>query len=89
MDLIADLSRNWKKGPVKGWNEIKQELQTINFPRSLILNTRRLADLDNIPMTPRPDSSPSGTSYASDKFKRVTRGRIRKTPYNRSSWIKS
>src|SRR5678816_1488426 len=89
VDLIADLSRDWKKRAVTGWPTIKQELQTINFPRSLILNTRRLADLDDIPKTPRPDSSPSGMSYASDKFKRVVKGRIRKKPYASLKWINS
>src|SRR5678815_4922208 len=94
VDLISDLSRDWKKTPVTGWNRIKQELQTINFPRSLIINKQRLADLDNIPLTPRPEGSPAGTSFASDRSKLINRGtlrsrtgRIRKNSYKVSKSV--
>ena len=45
VDLISDLTREWKKPPITGWHKIKQELQAINFPKSLIQNKQRLFDL--------------------------------------------
>lgn len=100
VDLISDLSRDRKKPAIRGWSEIKHELQLLHFPRTLIRNKQRLADLDDIPVTPKPETNPTGTSFASDRVKRtrvdtpVTGSvKIRKAPKShsipKSKWIKS
>src|ERR1700755_259145 len=76
-DLISDLTREWKKPPITGWHKIKQELQTINFPKSLIQNKQRLSDLENIPYIPRPSISSPSSSFASMRSK----SKITRTPY--------
>lgn len=74
VDLISDLVKNWKRGPITGWPIIKQKLRTINFPRSLILNQNRLSDLEKVFSTPMSLSSPSPTPSSRSK-------RTHKSPY--------
>lgn len=80
IDLISDLVRNWRRNPITGWPIIKQKLRTINFPKSLILNQDRLADLENV-FTPSRAVTVGSLDTASGTPLGLMKKRTRKSPY--------
>lgn len=83
IDLISDLVRNWRRSPVTGWPIIKQKLRNINLPRSLILNTNRLEELENVQDIPETLASniPRAMTSSTTPPLGLTRTRVRKNPY--------
>ncbi|KAL7639170.1 UNVERIFIED_CONTAM: hypothetical protein RMT77_010704 [Armadillidium vulgare] len=83
IDLISDLVRNWCRSPVTGWPIIKQKLRNINLPRSLILNTIRLEELENVQDMPETLASniPRAMTSSDNPPLMLTRARVRKNPY--------
>ena len=83
IDLISDLVRNWRRSPVTGWPIIRQKLRNINLPRSLILNTIRLEELENVQDIPETLASniPRAMTSSATPPLGLTRTRVRKNPY--------
>lgn len=66
VDIVADLARRWKRNAPIGWYEIRSNIKRKpGFPKSVIVNHERLADLYRLPGPSTPARVTSSSDSAS------------------------